>query len=341
MKKYLSVLVLSLFVGCGSSEKFSEYFEIPKEMNNPEAHQKMLETYSPCIKGVKIFIDPGHGGEDRRTKSPNGLVTEADINLNVALALRDYLTEAGAIVTMSRVKDTTVDLKYRSVLANKSGCDIFISVHHNAPGGRGDNYTNYTSTYYHATENDYEFNPCNKDIARYIQRDIAYAMRNSGGAGSFDGTYSDYMIYPKAGFSVLRLTELPCALVEASFVTGRFEEQRLANETFNKVEGWGIFKGLCRYFKNGIPKINQIGVDTVDKKTDGLVFNLTDQNGIDKKSIVVQLDSLDVSYNFTPSSNLLMVSTVTIPSGIHDLKIVVANNNGNHSFPFRKKIFIK
>jgi N-acetylmuramoyl-L-alanine amidase len=342
MKKYAFLLLLSFFAGCGSGEKFSEYFEVPVELKTPASEQKYYDNVAPVMRGIKVFIDPGHGGEDRRTKGRLGLVTEADLNLNVALALKDYLTKAGAIVTISREKDVTVDLKYRSVLANNSGCDFFISIHHNAPGSKEDSWTNYTSTYYHATENDYEYDPCGHDMARYVQRDLTFATGNSGGLGSFDGTYSDYLIYPNEGFSVLRrTTAMPAILVECSFVTGRFEELRLANKDYNKVQAWGIFKGLCRYFKNGIPKIKEISGDTISYKSEGALYQLSDKKGIDIKSIDVKIDSVSAKYIYDLAANRLCVNLDDITPGEHEIKIVVANKNGNHSFPFRKKLFIK
>ncbi len=89
----------------------------------------------------------------------------------------------------------------------------------------GDNWTDYTSTYYHGFDTDYVYEPSERDIARYIQRDLSYAMRNAGGPGSFDGTYSDYAIYPGEGFAVLRNTVIPAVLVECGFHTNTHEEQ--------------------------------------------------------------------------------------------------------------------
>ncbi len=239
-------------VGCTSSKE--TYFEIPYDLKTPQNESEFILKYSPYLNGKKIFIDPGHGGSDRRNKGYENTTVEADLNLRVALALKDYLIKAGAQVELSRVSDTTVDLKDRSKLANNSGADIFIGIHHNAPGRSDDDWTNYTSTYYHAYPEDYEYEPCSHDIARYIQRDLAYAMRNSGGLGSFDGTYSDYNIYPGQGFSVLRLTKIPAILVECGFNTYPYEAMRLVKNDFNKIEAWGIFRGLCRYFRAGIPQ---------------------------------------------------------------------------------------
>jgi len=60
--------------------------------------------------GKKIFLDPGHGGEDRKNKNNTGDVVEADVNLRVALNLKKYLETAGAIVILSREEDKLLNL---------------------------------------------------------------------------------------------------------------------------------------------------------------------------------------------------------------------------------------
>lgn len=221
---------------------------------------------------------------------------EADINLGVTLALREFLLEAGGEVLLSRDKDTTVELKDRSLLANESNADIFISIHHNATGEKEDIWTNYTSTYYHATKEDQIFEPCQYDIARYIQRDLSYAVRNSGGPGSFDGTYSDYNIYPGQGFSVLRLTKIPAVLVECGFTTSEFESGLITVKEFNRIEAWGIFRGLCRYLSNGIPEIKYFNTETsFSKDSLNINFTLRDSAGINPKTLSIFIDSLNYS----------------------------------------------
>jgi len=337
---FLLIIAGFVFAGCAASEKI--YYDVPVELKSPLAEQKFINDYSPYLNHRKIFLDPGHGGNDRKNKGYQGLAVEADVNLHVALYLRDFLEKCGAEVFMSRVTDRTVDLKERSGLANQSGADIFISIHHNAPPQEGDDYTNYTSVYYHARENDNEFEPCRRDLARYIERDLAYAMRNSGGPGSFDGTYSDYSIYPGEGFSVLRETKIPAVLVECGFHTHHLEEKLLTIDEFNKIEAWGIFRGLCRYFKAGIPEIISLNDSTVSGKgTISLNFALHDSSGIDSGSIDVEFDSVKtLNYTFDTESNILRVNLLNAVPGIHEIRIIAANKNGIHNFPFRNKIIV-
>lgn len=340
--KHLFLLIFSLIFigGCTTKEVFKIYYDLPREFQSEESLNRSIESFSPVLKGKIIFIDPGHGGEDRRNRGPKGLAIEADVNLRVSLELRNFLLKAGAIVIMSRERDTTVPLLERPRIANESGADIFISIHHNAPGQAGDNFTNYTSTFYHAKETDFEYEPANRDLARYVQRDLAYAMRNSGGLGSFDGTYSDYIIYPAKGFAVLRLINIPGILIEAGFHTHNIEEQRLANEEFNRIQAWGIFRGLGRYFRAGIPEIMMLSSENLTRDNPSALFKLSDPSGIDPSSIKVYIDSHLVQHSFDKEENILSVTLDTNGNTSQKIRIIAANNNGNHIFPYYKEVLV-
>lgn len=340
MLSLFSIILLITFMGCSSTANFP-LFEYPLDWKDPEARSKTISDYSQFLSGKKIFLDPGHGGEDRRNTSRSGIVIEADVNLRVSLTLKKYLEQAGATVYISRDKDATVDLGYRSVLANNSGADFFISVHHNAPGKAEDDYTNYTSVYYHAKNVDYEYEPCNQDMARYIQRDLSYVMGNPGGLGSFDGTYSDYNIYPGEGFSVLRKTKIPAVLIEGAFHTSRMEEMRLNDEDFNQIQAWGIFRGLGKYFKAGIPTIALFSDSTkYEAGKLSLSFLLYDTMGINSKTVTVFFNKKEVEYEFDKMTNVLTLNLEEISEGEHTLRIICANKNGNHALPYHKSIVV-
>lgn len=315
------------------------YFERPVEWKDEARYSKFLLDATAALEGRRIFLDPGHGGADRRSKGKLGLVVEADINLSVALALRDFLSECRAEVIMSRTSDKTVSLAERCALANESCADIFISVHHNSPGNDEESI-NYTSTYYHAFETDYEYEPMERDLARFVQRDLSFAMRNSGGTGSFDGTYSDYIINPSRGFFVLRNTSIPSILVECGFFTNNFEERRLSLTEFNKVQAFGILKGLYRYFKSGAPLIRQVNTlcyaDSVQ-----LIVSVTDTTPIDPSSIIVFYDKT-IHTAFSYDRHLAQI-TVSIPDPFsipREIKIRCKNVKGMNSWPFTQTIQI-
>lgn len=336
MRKRISTIILSLIIflqiGCTKVIVYNvPLYEKPIDWKEISTRKNTIDEYSKYLYGEKIFLDAGHGGEDRKNKSRNGEITEADVNLRVVLYLKSYLELAGAKVYLSRDKDTTVKLSDRSDLANKTDADIFISVHHNAPSKVEDDYTNYTSVYYHAFENDYEHQPCNKDLARYIQRDLSYVMNNPGGLGSFDGTYSDYNIYPREGFSVLRKTKLQAVLVECAFHTSKLEEMRLNNEEFNQIQAWGIFRGLAKYFKAGIPSLNFLEDST--RYTDSLTtlfFQFDNQQKINSRSIQIFYNKNESQFTFDKNKNIITVPIVILDINPFEIKIIASNTNGNH-----------
>ncbi len=209
--------MLGLVAGCASPV----YYVIPREWSSASAMDSIVASYRPALQGHRIFLDPGHGGNDRVNRGPREEAIEADVNLRVALALRSYLLGAGAEVFMSRDRDTTVALSDRPLLALQDSAEIFISLHHNATAA-SDPSTNYAAVYYHAREGSPEYHPANHDIARYIARDMSYAMRNASAPNSptFDGTLSDFDIYPNSGFAVLRqIASLPCSSKHPSIRT--------------------------------------------------------------------------------------------------------------------------
>ncbi|HEX2984496.1 MAG TPA: N-acetylmuramoyl-L-alanine amidase, partial [Ignavibacteriales bacterium] len=234
-------------------------------------------------------------------------------------------------------KDESIDIYERTELANFSKADIFISIHHNATGYPYDRSLNYTATFYHADESAYSFEPCNKDIARYIQRDLAFAMGNSGGPDSFDGTYPDQYIIPEMGIAVLRDAKIPAVLLECGFHSSPFEEKRLIEPEFNQLQAWGIFKGLGRYFEAGVPEIKFISKTNNDSLGANLIYQLNDRTGIDPSSIRVYLNSKPIEYNYDPASGQISLSAPEKTAAENVIRIICANIKGNHSFPFYDK----
>lgn len=100
-----------------------------------------IETVNlDLLSGKCIAIDPGHGGIDEGT-SWFGLA-EKDINLAIALQLRDILVQHGAQVILTREDDRDYytkgkggkrhDLLERVGIINQSPAQLYISLHVNA-----------------------------------------------------------------------------------------------------------------------------------------------------------------------------------------------------------------
>jgi len=319
------------------------YYEIPSEWRSNSELSKIKDEMKKTLKGKKIFIDPGHGGEDRNNISPRGLVVEADVNLRIALNLKKFLEEIEATPILSREKDETVTLQKRVDLANSSGAEIFISIHHDAVNDPFDRWTNYTATYYRGPDTIYEHEPSSKDLARYIQRDLSYAMRNSGGFDSFDGTYPDVYRVPTLGIFILRYLKMPAVLIECSFHTNAMEEKRLAIPEFNKIQAWGILKGIYRYYKDGFPQIIPLYNNSPNKisASDTLQFYIKDKNRIDKNSIKVFLNKKISYFEYEEAKSIVKIPLNRIKNLMQnalEIRIIAKNNFGNSSHPFNIKL---
>jgi len=308
----------------------------------PEARYP-IPPYARWLEGLKICLDPGHGGQaylPGYKRGPTG-VREAEVNLRVAFFLREFLEGSGAIVIMTREDDSFVGLRQRCEIANQAGCDLFISMHHNASSREE---ANYTSTWYHFTP---DYRPANMDLARYLQAGVSDALRLPEYPPT--GLYSDQLMY-KTGFGVLRNIEMPGALMEASFHSNPTEEDRLRDHEYNRREAYGYFLGLAQYAAAGFPHAELIDPpehgSTADKTPllqlqlhDGLAERGIwgrDRLQIFTETVVTRLDEQIVSHQLDPQTGVL---TYQVPrplsNGWHTVRVDLMNAYKNNNLPRR------
>lgn len=328
-RRFLPVLVLASLLGaCGPTV----YYVQPPDWKDAFKRDSAIAAYREALKDKTVFIDPGHGGDDRASVGPAGDVVEADVNLRVGLALRDYLKQAGANVIMSRESDVSVPLEARARQANANKADLFVSVHHNATDNP---FTNYTATFYHSQPGKAGYLPSSHDLARYIQRDLSYVMDNPGPLASFDGTMSDHLIHPDKGFAVLRAADMTAVLVECGFFTSAYEEQRLKNEEFNRIQAWGMFRGIGKYVTAGIPQLRYVSPTVFAERQPKLEIEVSDRSDILDESIFVYVDGKEQGFSFNKKTRRIAVTPYdALAQGYHRLTAQVRNSNGNSSAPF-------
>jgi len=81
------------------------------------------------VKVYKVFVDPGHGGQDTGSKGSGGLL-EKDVTMALAKKLVQALEETGKVrPELIRTDDQAVSLDDRAGLANHNHGDLFISLH--------------------------------------------------------------------------------------------------------------------------------------------------------------------------------------------------------------------
>ncbi len=345
-KPLLSLICIALIVlaGCGEKHEKPEALNEPKELNEwrklPQANFG-IPPYARYLEGIKICLDPGHGGQAHLLnykRGPTGL-REAEANLRVALYLREFLKEAGAIVFMTRTDDSFVSIPDRSEIANKNAVDFFISLHHN---WFSDPETNYTSTWYHQDADD---SRASLDLARYVQQSVADALRLPQFTPT--GLYSDRLVIP-SGFGVLRQTKRPAILVEASFYSSPAEEQRLKKESYNKREAYGYFIGIARYVAAGFPRgvlLTPLPESFIETKNPRIEIRVADglhergawmlkRQQVFSDSISVKLDGVIVPHQYLRAEDLIViVPSKPLSNGVHIVETNLVNYYGNHSLP--------
>ncbi len=85
------------------------------------------------IEGVRVVIDPGHGGRwESGAVGGNGLA-ERDLNLTLGRAVVAELAGRGIGAVLTRTGDYGTPLAVRAAFADALGVDALISIHHNAP----------------------------------------------------------------------------------------------------------------------------------------------------------------------------------------------------------------
>ena len=326
------ISVLLLFIGCSRHQKITEQ-QTPLHTEAP--------SYTRHLKGFKICLDPGHGGQKHISdykRGPTG-VREADVNLQVALHLQNILQEVGATVVMTRVDDSYVSLTTRSQIANESDADFFISLHHN---GIDNPETNYTSTWYHGDADD---SRQSLDLARYVQQGVSDALQLPSSPAT--GLFSDKLV-TTSGFGVLRLTKCPAVLCEASFLSNPEEEARLKKDDYLRKEAYGYFLGLARYVAAGFPKgvlVEPQPETVIQTRTPRLQIRIMDglhQRGawmlkrqqVFTDSIRVKVDGITVPYHYDRDTDMITVAIENpLANGVHSVETELVNYYGNHSLP--------
>lgn len=219
-----------------------------------------------------IVLDPGHGGEDPGAIGPNG-TQEKDINLKIALYLKEMLEDDGYTVFLTRDKDVFMPLAERTKFANDRKADIFISIHCNAsPKKTGtDNgfevyFLSETATDPDAVATEKLENEVIKFEKQTPQLTKLQKILWSMIVNEFINESSKLCSYianevpqraqianrgvKQAGFYVLRGAQMPAVLVECAFISNPYEEIKLNRSDFQRSIANGIYAGIRNYEKN-------------------------------------------------------------------------------------------
>lgn len=217
------------------------------------------QANSQNLEGVKIYINPGHGGfdsDDRNVPVPPFALGdtagfwESKSNLVKGLHLRDLLEAAGAEVIMSRTQNRTEDDRPLSAIAeeaNANQMDFMLSIHSNAFNG----VTNYVLQLFHGWDNN-PILPGSLDLANHFGENLI-SNQTSHWTHSSPIIRGDKSFAPENwnGYGVLRPLTVPGLISEGSFHDYIPETYRLLNREYKQMEAWHFFKAFLEYYNGG------------------------------------------------------------------------------------------
>lgn len=181
-----------------------------------------------------IVIDSGHGGKDGGSVVDD--VLEKNINLQIALKLKEKLIKSGANVIMTRDGDFDLsspnanrrkksDFDNRVSLINNAGADLYISIH-----------LNYLSDSRYSGAQVF-YTKGNEYLAEIMQESLASYLKTKMPAKKLSDTIYMY-----------KKLKVPGILIECGFLSNENERNLLISEKYQEQIALAIIKGIISYY---------------------------------------------------------------------------------------------
>lgn len=195
----------------------------------------------------KVYLGVGHGGKD---SGAVGYLVEKDVNLQMALACKEYLEANGVEVKISRTSDIDKELKERIKECNEYDPDLAVDVHNNAGGGDG-------FELYHTLGGG-----TGKVLAQNIEEEVKAIGQNSRGLKTKTNSQGkDY-------FGFIRQIKCPSIITETVFVDNESDASQADTLEEQRMFGQAIARGILKTLgvdSNTKPTIENKPVQTVSK----------------------------------------------------------------------------
>lgn len=189
-------------------------------------------------KQYTVVIDAGHGGSDPGKVGINGAL-EKDINLEIALLVRDFLEQEDVRVVMTRetqegLYDKNVsnkkvdDMKKRIAIMEKEKPDAVISIHQNSY--HEESVSGPQVFYYNGSVE-------GKEMADIMQEQIIRGMKPE----------KERAAKENSSYYLLKKTSAPIVIVECGFLSNSKEAEYLCNAHYREKMAWNIHLAVLRY----------------------------------------------------------------------------------------------
>ena len=211
----------------------------------------ITEESKGLLDGVKIGIDPGHqahsnsaqepvspGSKETKAKVSSGTqgvktrVPEYEVNLQVALLLKDALEAQGATVYMTRdTNDVDISNVERAEMMNELGVDVVLRLHCNGSTNQSTSGIGlYVKSSGEGAEESYA-----------ISEVLIAAMGEATGANTES-------VHVRDTYSGLNWSTVPSILVEMGYMSNPDEDEKLCSPEYQSELVHGMVDGLITYF---------------------------------------------------------------------------------------------
>lgn len=189
-------------------------------------------------EAVCVVIDAGHGGDDPGKVGING-AKEKDINLEIALLVRQFLEANDVEVIMTREKDEGLyaagtsnkkvqDMKKRIEKIEETAPAVTVSIHQNS----------YPEEYVHGAQVFfYTGSSEGQQLAERIQTQLVSKVDSD----------NKRQVKANDSYYLLKKTKIPIVIVECGFLSNQEEAERLVTQSYQEKVAWAIHLGILQY----------------------------------------------------------------------------------------------
>ncbi len=189
----------------------------------------------------RVVIDAGHGGADPGKIGINGAL-EKDINLAIALLVKEYLEAEDVEVVMTRETEDGLydadasnkkvqDMKRRIAIIDEAAPALTVSIHQNS---YPEEYVNGAQVFYYTGSTE------GQELAQLLQESLIKRVDEK----------NHRQVKANDSYYLLKKTATPIVIAECGFLSNSAEAEELCDRDYQERVAWAIHIGILQYLNS-------------------------------------------------------------------------------------------